>query len=183
MVDDVAHHDLKCCGGRKPRALVDVVGGKGVKVAGLVSVVDKALHHACDQRAGLEVEFGVRRLALGDRHAVLGVALAAQTDKPVVVLRRNGDDVEVDRGGKDAAVVVVGVVAGDLASAGNGEERNIAVDAVVCLKIVNGADIARLLHLGVLCAVELLEHGVQLAAFDFADKFGCFHASNSFMYG
>ena len=72
-------------------------------------------------------------------------------------------------------MVVVGVVARNLASAGDGEERNVTVYAVVRLEILDCADVARLLSFGICGAVQLDKNRVKRAAFNLADQFCRFH--------
>ena len=139
-----------------------------------MTVLEEAAAHARDDRLrGVEERFvdgGIGDVDLVDREA-----LGLYVDMEIVAGRSGGDNVEVDRSGEHLAVVVVGVVARDFASAGDREERDLAVSAEEVGELVDSRDIANLLGVDVFSAVEGREDFVVLAVFDSGDNFSCVH--------
>jgi hypothetical protein len=78
----------------------------------------------------------------------------------------DGDNIQVNGGGDDHAVVMVGVVADDLASARNGEERDVVVCAILRGKRVQRGYIAAALASDATVAVERGKKRVIIAVRD-----------------
>ena len=93
----------------------------------------------------------------------------------IAARRSRGDDVEVDGSCEHLAVVVVGVVAGDLASASDREKGYLAVGAEELCELVHGVGVAYFLRGDVLLAVEGSEDFVEFAVFDSGDSLLCVH--------
>ena len=130
MRENSADHVLKGGGGGKSRAFEHGRGGVGVKTARQKSSVGKGVSHACDdgRRGGK-----FRRIRCGIAvkcYHILRKTLALDAHCLPVCLGGNGDDVQIDRGGDNTAVVVVGVVAGKLAAPRHGEEGKLPIGAV-----------------------------------------------------
>ena len=147
VVENVSDHVLERGGRGDARAFEHVGGGVSVKAADRQSLLAEARDHAGNQRIGFFVPRGVGRVVNAEVHNVLGEALALDPDDRAC--RGGGDrnDVEVDGGGDHATVVMVGVVAGKLASARNRVERRFAIRAVELFEFFHRVQVARLLRL------------------------------------
>lgn len=121
-------HVLESGGGRESGALEDVGGGVSVIAADLVAVLEEAAAHTGDYRLRGVVEVLIDG-RIGDVDLVDREAFGLDVDVHIAARRSCGDDVEVDGSCEHLAVVVVGVVAGDLASASDREKGYLAVGA------------------------------------------------------
>ena len=120
VVDDGADEDL--VGGGGAQAGTGQNGGLavGVEALHLAAHFGKLGGHASDQGGG-GVDFRGHGLQLVQAHLTHGVALGLDADDVGAVGTDGGHGVEVDSAGQHATALVVGVVAGDLGTAGGRE--------------------------------------------------------------
>ena len=90
----------------------------------------------CDKCGGGVVLKVVGLVDLGKINGDLGISLGLEVYLTVGILGCDSDDISVDSTRKNAASVVVSVVTGDLASAGNGEDAYFVV--LVTVKLDEG---------------------------------------------
>ena len=176
MALDSTDHIFKCGRGGKSGAFKYAGGGVSHKSADIVSVSLKTRAHTCDDGfACAEFCFhggGV----LCDVHHVLVKALALNSYDAVGCGSGNCDDVKADGCGNYAALVVVGVVARELASARNGEDAYVTVLAVKSYEFFNCFYVSCLCALYVFFAVKNGEFFVKRAGVDAFDKLCVIHS-------
>ena len=127
-----------------------------------MAVLQKSCAHAGDDGFGRAEFFTYGCGVRAKINYVLGESLALYANDRVVALCRNGDNVKVDGRRNDTAVVVVGVVARELASAGNGEKIYLAL-AVKRFEFLDRADISLPLVGDCALAVNVSKLCVKLA--------------------
>ena len=140
VIHNIADHNLECRRGGDSATLQHLGGGVSVIAAYAMAVIHKRVDHAANERArsvALEIS---RALGVLHGHHVLGVALGVESNNAVVVLRCDCNNVAVDRTCEHATVVVVGVIAHYLASAGNREYRYISLVAVHLGEAIDGLE-------------------------------------------
>ena len=126
----------------------------------------------CNKRGGRVVLECIGIVDLGKINNVLWVSFGMKSNDAIVVLCCHSDDVTVDCAGQNTSVVMVGVVSGNLTSAGNGEDCNITVVAIFCREGVYCLDKPLSLRDSisiqavVFCKCTLLEKCLEI---------GCFH--------
>ena len=136
-----AQHHLKSRRRRQAGAAQHIAGGEGIEAAHLAAFLHDTGGHTADEGSAV-----LGLMLLGGQYRQVDVvdlteAFGDETDGVVVVLGHHGDDVQVHRRRHDHTVVVVGVVAADLGTAGGGVQAHIAVGAELFLKIFDGFDI------------------------------------------
>ena len=171
VVQDIADHHLKRRRGRDPRPFQDFGDGVGDEPPDGKPAAAEPVDHPGDQGAARKVGLRRRIARLGQFDPILGIALALQPDL-AVALRRDGDDVAVDRPGKHAAVVMVGVVARDLAPSGDREEADLVALAVEFGEAFDRLDIPLGLGGDIPVQVGVLR---ERSALQFFDQFFCVH--------
>ena len=179
---DRADAHLKRRRAGKSRPAQHIAGGVGVKTADLSPVVEDADRHAADQRSGM---LGLLRLRGADAQVHIADAakpLRFHADDVVRIGRNDRHDVQVDRTGQHNAVVVVGVVAADLGTAGGRVEAHRAVGAKLLGKMVDRLHVSRALgcQRRVVLAVQFGKSAVIQALCDLLLQFtGVRHNFNS----
>ena len=133
-----------------------------------MGIVQESVAHAADNGAGLVFFLRTDGFHVVGGYNVLVKALGLDTNLVFIGLGSHSDDIKADGGGKHAAVVMVGMVAGNLASAGNREQTNLGIfgkgRAIQLLKAVDSGKIADLYvkKVGVR-AVKRTESGIVFA--------------------
>ena len=157
VVEDGADHIFECGRGGKTGAAENVGGGISDEAADREVVLYEAVANTADEGCGTTgvLEYG-GELIYGNN--VFGEACALDADGVVVGLLDDGDDIEVDGGCEDLAVVVVGVVTADLASAGNGEYGKVVRFAVDGFKFIESGVVARFHGFCASVGVDLVHH-------------------------
>ena len=168
LVVQVAQNDtdkyLESGRGRQAATLEHVGGGVGVEAADAVAQIGKASSGTANQRCGT-ILLTLHGEQLGDIHLDDGIALGLHTDAALGGTH-HGDDVQIDRTGQHATVVVVGVVATDLGTTGSGEQEQVTLVTESRNKALDGGGIAITLSHHLCLAVQRGESGIVATATD-----------------
>ena len=145
IIEHGAHEHLICRRGRKPRTGQHAGRCCRVKAADFIAVIQKALAHAAHKRRGM-AEFRRLYRQIGQIHHIHRVALAFHAHNIVLVFCRRRNRVQIDARREHSAVIMVGVVAADLGSAGGGEQTNVPRARKQFRKCVDNGSIPRILR-------------------------------------
>ena len=162
VAQDRAHQHFKGSGRRKAGTLEHIGGGVGVQSPDFVALLNKTGGHAADQGDGFVVLLGLYFQVAGFDGVHL-VAFGFDADQAAVIGGDHGDDIQIDAGGDNPAVVVVGVVAGDFGAAGSGEKSQVFAVAVKLGESVHRFTVAGSLGGNLVRAVKAFQLFVQPA--------------------
>ena len=163
--------DLKRCRAGQAGAAQHIAGAVAVKAAHLAAGIHNALCHAADQRGGVLGLLRLRNQNIDIDIVDLVKAQRLNADDVILIGGNDRNHVQIDGAGQHHAVVMVGVVAADLGSAGGRVKTDRAGGAVLLFKFVDqvGIALALLLHGG--CTVQLGKGGVIFALCDLLFEF------------
>ena len=116
LVDDSADEYLKGCRRRESAAAQDIGSGVSIKAAYSNAHFLKSGNHTANQCSGLSLFLRMYR-EVTQIHIILRIPGRLQPNHMLVVKCHNGNDVQINRGSQNTAMLVIGMVSADLGSA------------------------------------------------------------------
>ena len=171
--EDGADHVLERGGGGQSGAGQDIRHHAGIEPADPVSRAGKARRHACDQGGGGAVILPVRLRERRQCHGIRAEAQAMHAGDAVRARCGDAEHIQAYRAGYDASVVMVGVVSGQLAPSGDGQQSRPAIRAEGFREAPQQVCTARAPSCHVAFASQCFQHSIQFPVLYRVQHFAC----------
>ena len=160
---DRSYQDLKCGGGGKARALRHVGGGIGIKAACGKARVGKSARDARNEGIRVRIAVGAGREKGIEIDRILAVSVGKQGDDVSLDGGCHGNYVRIHGGGQRHTVIVIGVIARELATSRDGKKRDLPRGAEAIGKGADGIRVTNALCGKRLFAVQCAKARIKRA--------------------